>query len=899
MMQLFKTPLLFFTLVLPLFSLGVSQGDVDYQIQKEENGDFIFPKEYEENAFTVMDYLDAIFKEYEGSFNHKLTTKPSVILASKNNQIANATATVIPNTIMTWYGGGGSQVDYFNSPSWPATLALHETSHVYQLDAKNKVGEAVSDVLGTNILPFYYVGLPILFFTVPNVTLPDFLLEGDAVFNESRFGIGGRLFGGRHRALFLSLLRGKKLTYKRLLNNHDDFPYMEEKYIVGGYFFAYLNEIYGTKKVNGFFKAHSGHIFNPLRINSTFKKHFGKTYRRLIYDFLQHYMPMANKFSKTSGETVAKSKVYQPMGETNNGFLVFHSDYKSAPNITLFSKEGRRVKNVSGDFLYGKPFFVDNKLYTASSSIVDNKKIAYSLYDTNRDENEKYRNKIVMDIKGKQTLYFNGELFGSTLLFDNEKQIRKIHSSAMFDEEWNIYYFIQKKDYRILYRNNTPLVRLKGYDSKVVDISKQRVYFTAPTQYGNGLYSFKEGESIKRHGNSDDILDAKKLDDNTFLINTVTANGYRYKKARLQEYEAEPVFWSYRFEKNKNFRLFENPPTKTEKFAKERGYNLLRDMRYNSFYPYFALYSYGGYGASFTASFSDPLQQNALAVSYVNELVKDTDDNIESELKAGGLSYVNYKYITAFGFSYYGYDEHSIDPGERDYQFNSFLNYPLYNDTRNRLDVTLQHYKEQKDPKNDPTLLQLGYVKSISYPMSSFPDFFTYDTLYGRTNYEDNITVGFQGSIGYSPATDFYLKGRYKISASKEDVIKISRASQLDIDMADFTMLDFPAEKEDEILAKEAASFKAEGNVFIDSGFYTETFPMSVKDFSLFAATETLNYTKENSTEGTIYEDSVGVTLNLLLLHRFEAPVKFLYVKNSAKAKEEQGTFMLLINTEY
>lgn len=357
-----------------LFAFGVGQGDKEYQIQEHNEGKFIFPKEYRKNAYRVMDYLDEIFKEYDKSFGYKLHNNPTVILTSNHNQIANATATVVPNTISTWYGGGAANIDYFNSQNWAMTLAFHETAHTYQMDAKEGVSKTLEGTLGSNPVPLITPIIPIPIFTVPNTLLPDFILEGNAVFNESRFGVGGRMYGGRHRALFLSLLKNNKLNFSRLLNNHDDFPFLEEKYIVGGYFFSYLESQYGTDRVNSFFKKHATHWVNPLNITDTCYKVFGKSFTRLVYEFLQSYLPMAQKFTQTEGKIIAKSLAYAPFGKDKDEILFFHTDLVNSPKVSSYF-EGE-IETIKGDFLTGKPFRIDGEIVTRASSIVEKSKMA-------------------------------------------------------------------------------------------------------------------------------------------------------------------------------------------------------------------------------------------------------------------------------------------------------------------------------------------------------------------------------------------------------------------------------------------------------------------------------------------------------------------------------------------
>ena len=100
-------------------------------------------------------------------------------------------------------------------------------------------------------------GLPI--FIMPNILLPTFMLEGNAVLNESLYNNGGRLHNHRFKALVYMLAKDGKITANTLINDNLEFPYGEAKYIVGWFFMKYLYEQYGLSKVNQFFLHHSKH----------------------------------------------------------------------------------------------------------------------------------------------------------------------------------------------------------------------------------------------------------------------------------------------------------------------------------------------------------------------------------------------------------------------------------------------------------------------------------------------------------------------------------------------------------------------------------------------------------------------------------------------------------------
>ncbi len=84
-----------------------------------------------------------------------------------------------------------------------------------------------------------------------------FLLEGNAVLNESRFGNGGRLYSGYALAELIEMANGGLITPELTYNSTLEFPYGEKSYLIGGFFQKFLADRYGIDRVNSYFKSYS------------------------------------------------------------------------------------------------------------------------------------------------------------------------------------------------------------------------------------------------------------------------------------------------------------------------------------------------------------------------------------------------------------------------------------------------------------------------------------------------------------------------------------------------------------------------------------------------------------------------------------------------------------------
>ena len=158
----------------------------DYLISDEEDVSYVYTKEHASLMPKMKTYQKEIVDGYEKEFGFKLDEKLYVGLASSQNQIANAFSTQMPFNSQIFYGAGATYIDYFSTSSWLKTLLIHETAHNFQLNPKeNFLSKTSHKILGNT--PISFLG-PLALFPIPNVLENSFILEGNAVMNESRFG---------------------------------------------------------------------------------------------------------------------------------------------------------------------------------------------------------------------------------------------------------------------------------------------------------------------------------------------------------------------------------------------------------------------------------------------------------------------------------------------------------------------------------------------------------------------------------------------------------------------------------------------------------------------------------------------------------------------------------------
>jgi len=626
-----------------------------YVTRKEGQFSFTFPQDPKFNINQLIYSSNTLNTYYENVYGFQLDEKTDIVFSSSNDQTANGFATMYPNSLSVFYGGGASIFDSFSMTNWLMTLLIHETSHLYQLNAKGKVSQVGKSIFGNN--PINFIPVPIAFspfstfpfpiITSPNVVLPTWILEGNAVFNESRFGFGGRLYSGEFRAIFLKLLKEGILNETRITNNQFDFPYTREKYILGAFFNMLLAKKVGIKKLNQFFKFHGNYFLNPLRVNNSFLHYFGFDYSTFVNDAIIYFNKLAQNQKNEEGTVVAKSQYFDRLNSNKNGiyFLTNESGVEK-PTFNFYLNFKKWYKK-SINLPRGKIFFINNKPYSAATGLVDRKKNLFGLWGENLKEYPGYQNYFVQDKKENIELAIEmRQSFERPQLFLNKKKYAESYSTAILSKKGVPIYFDQTGKKRILMMGKQALLSYQGFYGYPVDSDKLgNIYFVGPTQYGSGLYKVRKGQ-VSRLGVSDLVIDARKMNNNKFLIVEIDSDGYKYKEVSLMSHNKVPFEYTYFFESIKSYKILQNKVVKQNNDFDENyhSFSRMRFSRWNLIYGDLG----SGSQTYINGSFADPLGQSSL----------DIVANIDNETKEDqfSISYLNTKNLFQYGnfLSYQG-----------------------------------------------------------------------------------------------------------------------------------------------------------------------------------------------------------------------------------------------------
>ncbi len=568
-------------------SFATPPGDNDYYILKYPTYRLIFDKQYLPYIEDLNERIEYYIEKFQKIHIQPINRNFTIILSSPQEQVSNALATVFPFIQLQIFPSGVENLNPLASHLWFDFTFIHELNHLFQLNytlfpKSLKIKQSIFEFL----------------FPYPNFLLPTLFTEGDAVFKESLWGIGGRLYSGEARALVYSQIKHYKNKPRKLakkLINNQVYPNTRQiKYFHGGYLFTALSQNFSHKKINEFFKR-SGESFFSL---STFNHSLQKTFQMNVMDLIKFYIrTFATKAVQQQSDSTAplfKSAICPEINRFENKILLLTTNLKSTPKLRIYNVRLKEWNTKTIDIPLGKVFYLEDRYYARSTQAVEPHRMAYSVFSNGLKPHPQIQSQFVQDIFKENILSIDttNNIIDYKLLLNN-KFYDNTHSNALFDSQKNIYYFKQNKNKRILYKNKKPVFAYFGHYGKLVDIRQDgSIYFIAPTTYGSSVYKYSNGQ-VTRSLSSDTVIQAKTINDQEIVICEVIHNGYVYKKTTIEEIKGQPAVYRYPFETIPYFQKSKTPlqprrspaPQKTYIPPKKSQISALVKDEYNELTP--------------------------------------------------------------------------------------------------------------------------------------------------------------------------------------------------------------------------------------------------------------------------------------------------------------------------
>jgi len=870
-----------------IFAEGVAH-DEQYYTKDIKNTQLIYTKSNIPFAKQAAGKEGTLHKKYSDIFEWNLDEKLYVGLMSQKNQIANGYSTQYPLNRQINFIGGTSMIDYFASTSWLDTLLYHETTHNYQTNVK---GSSVSRGLHTIFGNGFLFAMP--YFIIPNITCSSFMLEGNAVLNESWHGNGGRLWSGRFKAETMMQAKAGYITPERTYNETLYFPYHENMYVTGSFFQLYLAQKYGLSRTNHYFKEHSIYWYWPFFVNDAMYYTFSKDYEDLIKEFSQSMQNKAKYFHEAQGKKIVTSKFFYPLNRDNEFiYFLINSDGKNSQELVLFDKEIHDLNKTASDLLGGKVIKTNHKFYTQASHSLSAMSVMQGLYDNRAILKDGSAGKMVQGyLHDGRCVYFDvASSFDQAQLYVGDTLYAQVNSSVLIDKNDNIYYFVQKANHRILYKNRRALVGFEGYYGIVSDIdSEGNIYFIANSKLGSTLYKYTNG-SIIRVLDADNIIDAKLVDDKRVLVAAIGSDNYYYSIETMKQKIEVPYF------ENMNLHVSLTPSSDDMNLSIDttHKYHAPLDMHYSgTSFDMTSTKDKSYYNIAMT--FADPLVQNS-ATLFVNN-----DINSVTML---GLSYLNTQTIIDYTLmSYAVVDKNSSIKTKRDYGLSAqadlkYLRLGFYSG-----DMTLSYYLDYMQGR-EPIAANLNLSYARHFGVSKYYKKYASLDIYGGKERVDRF-FGAKLKAQYDLFDESYLSlfTQYSQSDSQsyfnQSGVKLTSQKQsLDNDPSVVVMPSFNANAYLRYIVKGNVEFK---QVF-DYAHYYFTFPLSLRREAVALGYSSYKLDLYNNLHLDVHESYISLISELLLLNK--VPFDFIgsYYHNDLYKNipnESQDRFLFSIGSNF
>ncbi|MCB4764061.1 MAG: hypothetical protein LGB78_09250 [Sulfurovum sp.] len=858
----------------------------NYYIDNDNNLTYIYAKEYHNLVPAIRNYQHKIIDTYTKEFGLRLDEKLYIKLASYNNQISGGSATPVPFNSQLLYGTGADKLDYFGSASWFKVLQIHESAHSFQLNAKENTLSKWSHKIFGN-LPISNLGILPIIHPFPNLFVGSFLLEGNAVLNESRFGLGGRLYSGAVVAQNILLAKAGKMTPELMFNHTIQYPYRENWYFEGGMFQTFLVKKYGIEKVNGFFKEYSKQYF-PFGINNTFETYYGKDFETLLAEFSRELKTKHKGFKQTKGKILATTQMLTSLTKQNGKITTLITDVKSAPRLLEINKKGNISKNEKTSFLLGRVFQKEGKYYTQSTYLSSPTRMVKGLYDASARLLKETDSKVVQGFKPN----------GKMIYMDVNRSLEKMHiyvgknfydtssSRVLVDDKGDLYYFKQQGKIRTLYKNRQALFSYEGYYGYVTDVDTHgKVYIIAPSKHGTSAYTVNHHGQLKRITQGDDVVDLKVLDNDKLLVATMSANGFNYILQNREESAAQIPAFKYAFENTEDQTLFDPSDLVSEKNSKNlESYHALTSLKYSSLSQTVSYSSANGILATANMLFIDPLMRNSI------HLVASK----QPDYSLAGLDYDNSAYQFHFGAHFISVLDSNRKKAHNDYGYSAYVKYPFLRSGYWHAGLGLKYIQSFDNVYQKPLTVTLNMGNTKQYGISQYPNSHHELSLFASTG-RGGMLYGASYALMHDIVNQSYVGFNTKYIKSDRGNISIKKG--ISINQNGYKPLSAPNSMEifsleEDYYAKEAMMAEVGLYKVFDGSIYFFSFPLSVQRESLYVK-QRYYQTRSKETKHLKYHESIiGLSMDLLIYHDMTFPLNIEWVHNTDA--EDQDRFRVI-----
>jgi hypothetical protein len=280
-------------------------------------------------ALRLASIVEAEYGPMTARLQYRPAARTHVVLVDQDDDPNGATTTLPYNLveIRAVPPSGASTIG--NTDDWLRLVFVHEFAHVLHLDQARGWARAVRAVFGRAPLAF------------PNLFLPEWQIEGLAVYEESQPG-GGRLSAGDFRAVVDEAARASRFEpLDRVNGGLIAWPSGTGWYAYGGLFHQYLAERFGDQRLAQLADRTAGRF--PYVSSGAFKSVFGESLGTLWREFAARNAAARAQPDAGVGPTRVTTFGYltdSPRFDADGSLLVGRLDAHEFPSIERVGRDG-------------------------------------------------------------------------------------------------------------------------------------------------------------------------------------------------------------------------------------------------------------------------------------------------------------------------------------------------------------------------------------------------------------------------------------------------------------------------------------------------------------------------------------------------------------------------------
>lgn len=205
------------------------------------------------------------------ALDHTPSEKTIIVLVDDTDG-ANGFAGVLPRNAITLYATGPSSfTELDDHDDWLYGLTAHEYTHVLHLDTMSGLPNIYNRIFGKT--------------WAPNQVMPRWLIEGIAVYEESKRSAGGRNRGTRFDQ-FIRIARheGRDLRIDEISGAPRQYPRGNAAYVYGSHFLRYIFDRFGDDTLRAMSHTAGGYA-PPFALNRQIAKVVGSPFTELFADW--------------------------------------------------------------------------------------------------------------------------------------------------------------------------------------------------------------------------------------------------------------------------------------------------------------------------------------------------------------------------------------------------------------------------------------------------------------------------------------------------------------------------------------------------------------------------------------------------------------------------------------